>query len=128
MRRICMRKCRPALGLLLALSLAACGGTSTPAPATTAPSAGRRIEPSPGGSRGDPDNPVDRVGAPIVLTGTVGTAGGCVVLTENGRRWALVGAAAARLADGQSVTVRGRPVPVPAGCDAAAALAVRTVG
>ncbi|WP_203742653.1 hypothetical protein [Actinoplanes cyaneus] len=141
-----MRKCLLVPGVLLAL--AACGSTpspvpvvssrvpastgatvptSSPPPAATPPSGSRRPEPSPGTSRGDPDNPVDRVGAPIVLTGTVGNAGGCVVLTVNGRRWALVGAAAARLAGGQTATVRGRPVPVPADCDAAAALAVDAV-
>jgi hypothetical protein len=146
MRHICMRKCLLALGVLPAL--AGCGSapspvpvvssrvpastgvtmpTSSPPPAATAPSGSRRPEPSPGTFRGDPDNPVDRVGAPIVLTGTVGNVGGCVVLTANGRRWALVGAAAARLANGQTATVRGRPVPVPPDCDVAAALAVRTV-
>jgi hypothetical protein len=48
-----------------------------------------------------------------------------VILEAGGRRWALTGPAAARLADGERVTVRGRPVDVPAGCDAAFGLALR---
>src|SRR4051812_22187990 len=47
--------------------------------------------PSPSASRGDPDNPRDLVGAPVVLTGTVEADGSCVILTAHGRRWALVG-------------------------------------
>ncbi|MFI1995562.1 hypothetical protein [Actinoplanes sp. NPDC020271] len=137
-----MRKYLQALGALLIVALAGCGNNPSPAPAVssrapassgatvpaTTPSSGHpRPDPSPGPSRGDPDNPVDRVGAPIVLTGTVDTAGGCVVLTVNGRRWALTGDAAARLTDGQIATVRGRPVPAPADCGATEALEVRTV-
>ena len=76
---------------------------------------------------GDPDNPSDLVGAPVVLTGTVSRADGCVILDVGGRRWALTGVSAARLADGQHVTVRGRPVAVPAGCDAAFAVSLRPI-
>ena len=65
------------------------------------------------------------MGPPVVLSGTVRREHGCVILEAGGRRWALTGAAAARLADGERVTVRGRPVAVPAGCDAAFGLALR---
>ncbi|MFI7599321.1 hypothetical protein [Actinoplanes sp. NPDC049681] len=82
---------------------------------------------SPRASRGDPDNPRDLVGPPIVLAGTVDAAGSCVVLVARGRRWALVGAPAGELTDGQTITVRGRPVAVPPGCEAEHGLAVRSV-
>lgn len=62
----------------------------------------------------------------MVLSGTISRGHGCVIIDAGGRRWALVGAAAATLIDGQQVTVRGRPVEVPAGCDATFALALRS--
>ncbi|HEY0531862.1 MAG TPA: DUF5818 domain-containing protein [Actinoplanes sp.] len=65
------------------------------------------------------------MGPPIVLKGTVRRDHGCVILETGERRWALTGRAAARLVDGEQVTVRGRPVAVPAGCDAASGLALR---
>lgn len=75
--------------------------------------------------RNDPDNPRDRVGPPVVLTGTVHRHDGCTILEARGHRWALTGAATAQLADSATVTVRGRPVAVPAGCDADFGLALR---
>ncbi|GGL09996.1 DUF5818 domain-containing protein [Mangrovihabitans endophyticus] len=75
----------------------------------------------------DPEMPRDKVGAPIVLAGTVRTEGSCRILTSKGRRWALLGVPVAQLADGQRVTVRGRPAGLPDGCDAAAALQVQRV-
>ena len=77
------------------------------------------------GASADPENPRDLAGAPVVLTGTVRREGGCVILDVGSRRWVLTGAAARKLVDGQQVTVRGRPVTVPAGCDATLALALR---
>jgi hypothetical protein len=82
---------------------------------------------SPPTPTGGPDNPRDLVGAPIVVTGTVEVTADCVTLTAKGRRWALVGSAAARLTDGRTATVRGRPTAVPPGCDADSAIAVRRI-
>ena len=83
--------------------------------------------PAPTVSRGDPDNPQDLAGAPVVLRGPVHVSDTCAVLTTRARRWALVGAAARTLTDGQIATVRGRPIAVPPGCDADFALAVRGI-
>ncbi|WIM99883.1 hypothetical protein ACTOB_003551 [Actinoplanes oblitus] len=83
-----------------------------PSPATSPP------------SRGDPENPLDLRGAPIVLTGTIDTTGECVVLTAKGHRWALVRAPIGLYTDGQTATVRGRPTAVPPDCDAEWALSV----
>lgn len=80
---------------------------------------------APSASAVDPENPRDPIGPPVVLTGTVGRRHGCVVLTTGGRRWALIGPAANRMADGQRVTVRGRPIAVPAGCMADFAVLLR---
>ncbi len=75
----------------------------------------------------DPENPNDQVGAPIVLTGTVDTRGTCVTVTVGTHRWALVGASTGTLKQGQEITVRGRPVALPAGCRADFALAIRNI-
>ena len=99
---------------------------SDPTPSRKQPQ-GRPLMSPNGGPQGggDPDNPSDLVGAPVVLTGTISRDDGCVALDVSGRRWALTGAPAVKLVDGQQVTVRGRPVAVPTGCDAAFALALR---
>jgi hypothetical protein len=102
---------------------------TSPASAPTADPGRRRPSPAPTASRttppADPENPNDQVGAPIVLTGTVHTSGTCVTLTVGAHRWALVGASTGALRQGQTVTVRGRPVALAAGCRADFALAVR---
>lgn len=114
---------------------------SGPAPAATTPdSAAPSAHPSPSvrpttparrpphtGSTPGPDMPRDLVGPPLELTGTVHVGSGCVVLEVRGRRWALTGPLAGSLTDGTTVTVRGRPTRVPAGCDADGALTVRSV-
>ncbi len=87
----------------------------------------RPTSPSPSATRGDPDNPQDLAGAPVVLTGRVSIGSTCAVLTTRGQRWALIGAAAGTLNDGQIATVRGRPTAVPPGCHADFGLAVRSV-
>ncbi|BCJ47447.1 hypothetical protein GCM10010168_18050 [Actinoplanes ianthinogenes] len=114
MRHNYMRK------VLIALLLvpAACHEAPAPHPSgavmpTTSPS-----------SRGDPEYPQDRRGAPIVLTGPVDTSGECVVLTAKGHRWALVGMPLGQVTDGETITVRGRPAAVPPHCDADGALTV----
>jgi hypothetical protein len=71
--------------------------------------------------------PRDLVGPPVELTGTIHVGSGCVVLDVRGRRWALTGPFAGSVTDGTTVTVRGRPTRVPAGCDADYALSVRSV-
>jgi hypothetical protein len=73
----------------------------------------------------DPDNPRDLVGPPVVLTGTVHRGHDCVILEAHDHRWALTGAGVTGLADGGHVTVRGRPIAVPAGCAADFGLALR---
>ncbi len=105
--------------------------TTSPTSAPTASPGGRRPSPAPTMSRtrpaADPEIPNDRVGAPIVLTGTVDTGGTCVTVTVGAHRWALVGASTGALEQGQKITVRGRPVALPAGCRADFALAVRNI-
>jgi hypothetical protein len=122
MRHICMRKTLLVAAAILLLPVTACDH-STPAPH----SSGAAMPSSTPSSRGDPDNPQDRVGAPIVLTGTVDTTGPCVILTVAGHRWALLGEPIGQLTDQQTVTVRGRPATMPPGCDAASALTVRSI-
>jgi hypothetical protein len=112
-------------------------GAGTPASRSALPEATRsraQRRPStspgadvPGGVPGgaDPENPTDLAGAPMVLTGVVSRDRGCVVLVVNGRRWALVGGAADGLVDGRRTTVRGRPVAVPAVCEADHGLMLR---
>jgi hypothetical protein len=64
------------------------------------------------------------MGAPFTITGTVHTAGSCVLLDDGTRRWALLGPAAMKLHAGDRLTVRGRRASAPAGCDATMALTV----
>ncbi|MBB4741953.1 hypothetical protein BJY16_005412 [Actinoplanes octamycinicus] len=134
-----MRNSLIALGVLVLVSIAACrpapqspsssAAASSPssgaAMSTPSPSPGaHRRTPSPPASRSDPEQPQDRVGAPIVLTGPIETSGECVVLTVDGHRWALVRLPLGQFADGETITVRGRPAAVPPGCDAEWAITV----
>jgi hypothetical protein len=64
----------------------------------------------------DPENPQDLRGAPMTITGTVHKQPNCVILDAGAARWALTGPLATALHDGATVTVRGRPATVPAGC------------
>src|SRR3954470_10596790 len=85
-------------------------------PPTARPASPATAAPTPAA---DPEQGRDLRGAPVVLTGTVSVRGGCRTMQVHGNRWVLLGAPARALADGQRVTVRGRPAPVPDGCDAA---------
>jgi hypothetical protein len=76
----------------------------------------------------DPENPQDLRGAPMTLSGTVRTSGGCVFLDTPSGRWLLSGQPTTTLRDGATATVRGRPTAVPARCTASRALAVQRVG
>jgi hypothetical protein len=99
-------------------------GEPTP-PTAPSPRTGDPPVPNPPATQGaDPEYPRDLLGAPMTITGTVTTAGGCAVLDTGSRRWALLGEQTGRLRDGSRVTVRGRPGAVPAGCHADGALRI----
>ncbi|MDG6108262.1 hypothetical protein Daura_21625 [Dactylosporangium aurantiacum] len=144
-----MRPLRTALGLVAVTLLAGCSGQATPAPAgpaSPAASAASSVPGTPAGSARtggtgphptaaptpslplDPENPQDLRGAPMTITGTVHTRPGCVILDAGAARWALTGPLATTLRDGATVTVRGRPTAVPAGCGADHALDVQQRG
>jgi hypothetical protein len=99
--------------------------SGTPPPYSRPATPGRQTKPT--ASTSDPDMPRDLVGPPLVLTGTVHVGSRCVVLEVRGHRWALTGPLVATLADGATVTVRGRSTRLAAGCDAERALSVRSV-
>jgi hypothetical protein len=152
-RRTDMRSLLLFTAIVLTLSAAGCRSATTTAAGAAAPTSNtpvaaqsRAAAPGPGESRTSatgsapkpstapsaptagttgPDNPRDLVGAPVVLTGVISHDNACVLLDTGDRRWALTGTAVSGLAVGQHVTVRGRPVAVPVGCDAAFALALR---
>ncbi|MBG6135779.1 hypothetical protein [Longispora fulva] len=92
------------------------------------PEAGRSAPANPPADQptGDPQL-VDPVGPPRTLTGTVSSIAGCRVLDADSGRWALLGASAGELRDGDRVTVRGRPAKIPAGCMVDHALTVQLV-
>lgn len=71
---------------------------------------------------GDPENPRDLRGAPLVLTGTIEDVDGWLILDTPAGRWALLRTAGLR--PGEQVTVRGWPQGVPAACPSPAALRV----
>ena len=107
--------------------------TSMPAASPYVTSAGPPASSPPPGSVAsprstDPDNPTDLVGPPLTLTGTIVSAGRCVIIeTDQRQRWLLTGSLAKPLVGGATVTVRGRAPRVPPDCAADRALFVQTV-
>ena len=73
------------------------------------------------------DRQGDLVRGVRTLVGTVEPGEVCPVLRVGADRWALVGAAAQRLASGTVVEVRGTVVSPPPGCHASRALQVSQV-
>ena len=103
------------------------GGAASPsAPGT--PAAPPTSRPgAPGPTPTDPDRRGDPVRGYRTLTGVVESSGQCPVLRVGTERWALMGAAAAQLAPGRQVEVRGTVAPAPRGCLATRGLRVSQV-